>query len=160
MYNPTIMKDIIQAFLNDRKVAIAGVSDKKENFGKSIMTELSKLEYEVHPVNPRCKEIDGIVCVPTVKQLPKEVENLILAVPASLTEEIVDQCIGTPIKRVWMLKGVGKGAYSDKAHEKCKENIIEVVYGFCPMMFFGTGLHKFHLWIRENLGKTPVEYQN
>lgn len=154
------MKDTIHAFLDDEKVAIVGASNKKENFGKSIMTELAKLEYSLHPVNPKCKEIDGIVCVPTVKELPKEVENLILAVPASLTEEIVDQCIGTPIKRVWMLKGVGKGAYSEKAHATCKENNIEVVYGFCPMMFYGAGLHKFHLWIRENFGKIPSEYQN
>ncbi len=50
------MRDIIQAFLDDRKVAIVGASNKKENFGKSIMTELTKKEYEVHPVNPHCDE--------------------------------------------------------------------------------------------------------
>ena len=155
-----MMKNTIQAFLEDRKLAIAGSSNNRDNFGKSIMNELTKLEYEVHPVNPRCEQIDGTACVPTVKELPQEIENLILAVPASLTEEIVDQCLGTPIKRIWMLKGVGKGAYSEKAHATCKENNIEVVYGFCPMMFFGKGGHKFHLWIRKTFGKVPAEYIN
>lgn len=152
------MKDIIQAFLENRKVAIAGASNNKENFGKSIMTELTKKEYKVHPVNPRCDEIDGITCVATVQDLPEDVESLIIAVPEALTEEIVDQCVGTPIKRVWMLKGVGNGAYSKRAHATCKENNIDVVYGFCPMMFYGSGLHKFHLWMRKNLGKVPAEF--
>ena len=154
------MKEIIQAFLDDQHVAIVGASNNKENFGKSILTELTKLEYKVHPVNPRCEEIDGIVCVPTVKELPEEVKSLIIAVPASLTDEIVGQCVGTPIKRIWMLKGVGKGAYSETAHATCREHQIDVVYGFCPMMFYGGGAHKFHLWIRKRFGKVPAEYLN
>lgn len=155
-----IMKQIIQSFLDDRKLAIAGASNNKDNFGRSIMTELIKLDYDVHPVNPRCAEIEGIPCVPAVKDLPEDLQNLILAVPAKLSEEIIEQCIGTSIKRVWMIKGVGKGAYSEKAHKLCKEHQIEVVYGFCPMMFYGSGAHKFHFWIRKTLGKVPSEYQS
>lgn len=152
------MKDTIQAFLDDRKVAIAGASNNKDNFGKSIMKELIQLGYEVYPVNPRCKEINGTVCLPSVEELPKDIENLILAVPARLTEDIVDQSVGTPIKRVWMIKGVGAGAYSEDAHKKCTENDIEVVYGFCPMMFYAKGAHKFHFWLRKTFGKLPAEY--
>ena len=154
------MNDTILAFLDDKHVAIVGASNKKDNFGKYLMTELTKLEYQVHPVNPRCEEIDGIKCVSTVMELPKDVESVILAVPSSLTHEIIDQCIGTPIKRVWMLKGMGKGAYSETAHDRCKVNNIAVVYGLCPMMFYGTGGHKFHFWIRKTFGKLPEEYMN
>ena len=38
-------------------------------------------------------------------------ENLILAVPPKLTEEIVERSVGSGIKRVWMVRGIGKGAY-------------------------------------------------
>jgi predicted CoA-binding protein len=153
------MKEIIQAFVDQKKVAIAGASNNKENFGTSLLKELAKKDYEVFPVNPRCTDIEGRTCVPTVKELPPEVENLILAVPASLTDDIVEQCLGTPIKRVWMIKGVGKGAYSEKAHKLCEDNGIKVVYGFCPMMFFGEGLHKFHFWMRKTFGTLPGEYK-
>jgi len=153
------MKDIIQAFRDDKKVAIVGASNKKDNFGRSLMEELSKKGYQVFPVNPNCSEVKGVACTPTVKNLPKEVLSVILAVPPSLTDEIIDQCIGTPIKRVWMIRGVGKGAYTQSAHEKCKENNIDVVYGFCPLMFLGEGMHKFHFWLRKNLGKMPAEYK-
>jgi len=153
------MKDIIQEFLKEKNVAIAGASDKKDNFGRSLLIELSKKDYEVFPVNPKCKEVEGRACVATVKDLPGDVESVILAVPPSLTAEIVEQCIGTPIKRVWMIRGVGKGAYTEKAHQLCMDNNIKVVYGFCPLRFYGEGMHKFHLWMRKTFGKLPAEYQ-
>jgi len=53
---------------------------------------------------------------------------------------------------------MGRGAYTEEAHQKCIENGIEVVYGFCPMMFMGDGMHKFHHWLRTRFGKLPAEY--
>jgi predicted CoA-binding protein len=153
-----MMKKTIQSFLEDDKVAIAGASNKKDNFGLFIMKELVKTGYRVYPVNPGCQEIDGVPCLPSVKELPGEVQGLILAVPPALTEEIVRECVGTPVRRVWMIKGVGKGAYSEKAHELCRQNNIEVVYGFCPMMFFGKGMHRVHRWLRKQFGTLPSEY--
>ena len=153
------MKQTIQKFLDHKTVAIAGASPNKDNFGKYLMTELDKLGIEVFPVNPIYDEIEGKTCFSSVKDLPAQVENLILAVPPELSEEIVEQAVGSGIKRVWMIRGMGKGAYSEKAHSTCSENQIEVVYGFCPLMFYGEGMHKFHLWLRKNFGKLPGKYQ-
>jgi len=152
------MKNTIQAFLDSGKVAIAGASPNKENFGKYLMTELHKIGKEVFPVNPNYDKIEDLSCIPSVKDLPEEVENLILAVPPELSEEIAEQAVGSGIKRVWMVKGMGKGAFSEKARTICKENQIEVVYGFCPMMFYGSGGHKFHLWLRKTFTNLPGEY--
>jgi len=152
------MKDTIKAFLDSGKVAVAGASPNKENFGKYLLTELIKIGKEVYPVNPNYEKIDEITCYSSVRDLPEEVENLILAVPPKLSEEITEQAAGSGIKRLWMVKGMGKGAYSEKARALCEENQIEVVYGFCPMMFFGGGGHKFHLWLRKTFTKLPGEY--
>ena len=110
------------------------------------------------PVNPGYDSIEGKACCPSVRELPGDVENLILAVPPALSEEIAGQLAGTGIKRVWMVRGVGKGAYSEKAHKTLDDNQVEVVHGFCPMMFYGEGMHKFHLWLRKTFGKLPGEY--
>ncbi len=152
------MKKTIQAFKDDKKVAIVGASPNKDNFGRSLMNELAKKEYQVIPVNPKYEEVEGVKSVATVKELPEGFKNVILAVPSSLTDGIIDQCIGTPVKRVWMIRGVGKGAFTESAYQKCNENGIEVVYGFCPMMFLGDGMHKFHFWLRKRFGKMPAEY--
>ncbi len=88
------MKSTIQAFLDSGKVAIAGASHKKDNFGKFLMTELQKIGKEVYPVNPNYDKIDALHCAPTVTELPAEFENLILAVPPELSDEITRQMQG------------------------------------------------------------------
>jgi len=157
--NPPTMKNIVQEFLKAKKVAIAGASPNKDNFGLFLMRELEKLGIQAYAVNPRYDEINGKACHPSIKELPADVENLILAVPPALSEEITKEAVGSGIKRVWMVRGVGKGAYSEAAHNTCSENQIDVVYGFCPMMFYGAGMHKFHFWLRKTVGKLPAEYQ-
>jgi len=153
------MKDIIRAFVEDKKVAVVGASPNKENFGLYLTKELGKKAYQVIPVNPKYKEVANIPCVPTVKDLPGDVHSVILAVPPSLTEEIVEQCIATPIKRVWMIRGMGRGAYSESAYQRCRDKQIDVVYGFCPLMFYGEGMHKFHFWLRKTFAKVPTGFQ-
>ncbi len=152
------MKDTIQAFVDDKNLAIVGASSNKDNFGRYLIAELLKLNYSPIPVNPKYDEVEGIHTIPSVKELPPDIKNVILAVPSSLTEEIVDQCIETHIKRVWMIRGMGKGTYTEAAHKKCMEHEIEVVYGLCPMMFMGEGMHKFHFWLRKRFGKMPAEF--
>ena len=90
--------------------------------------------------------------------LPADIENVIIAVNSELAEVIIDQFKDSSIKRVWFQRGMGKGSYSEKAAKKLSEYNIEVIYGFCPMMFIGGGGHKFHYWLRKNIGKTPTEF--
>ena len=152
------MKKTIDQFLNDKKIAIAGVSPRKGNWGLMLMQELQKKGYEVYAVNPKYPDIEGSACYTSVSELPKEVENLILAVNPQRAIEIIGESATSPVKRVWMNQGVGEGAFSREGLELLKSNNMEYVYGFCPMMFYGKGLHKFHYWIRKNLGKTPAEF--
>ena len=57
------MRDTIQAFLDSKKVAIVGASPNRDNFGRSLMEELKKKDYEVIPVNPKYEEVEGIACL-------------------------------------------------------------------------------------------------
>ena len=156
--NYLIMKETIKAFIEGKEIAIAGASPKKGNWGLTLMKELKGKGYKVYPVNPKFAEIEEFQCYESVKELPGTVENLILAVNPQRAIEIIDQCSESGIKRVWLNQGIGDGAYSAQGVQLLKDKKMEYVYGFCPMMFFGKGLHKFHFWMRKNLGKVPAEY--
>ncbi len=152
------MKNTIDAFKTSRDIAVAGVSPRKGNWGLMLMQELKKSGYTVYPVNPKFAEIEDAKCYESLADLPPEVENLILAVNPKRSVEMIGQLPVSGIKRVWMNQGIGEGAFSEEGLELLKKKNLEYVYGFCPMMFFGKGLHKFHYWIRRNLGKTPAEF--
>ena len=153
------MNTIIEKFVNDKNVALIGVSQVKNKFGNQILKELTKKGYTVFPVHPSLGEIEGIKCYPDVKALPVYVSNLILIVRPEITEQIIPQLKGSPVKRVWMHKGVGAGSGSLAAIEASQKAGIETVHGFCPMMFLSpTGVHSFHFWLRKKFGKVPAGF--
>lgn len=153
------MNTIIEKFTADKNIALIGVSSDKQKFGNVILRELVKKGYTLFPVHPSLKEVEGIHCIPDVRSLPEEVTNLILIVNPAVTDQIVSQLNDSPIRRVWMHRGSGKGSASSVAIERCKAAGIEVVYGFCPMMFFSpSGIHHLHFWLRKKFGNVPAEF--
>lgn len=154
------MKATINNFIEDKHIAIAGVSRDDRKWGNGLMKELEKLGYTIYPINPNTDEIKGKKCYRNISDLPEDIKSLIIATKPKDTLELVKQVKNSNIKQVWMQRGAGKGSASPEAIEYCKENGINYVYGFCPMMFFGTGMHKFHFWMRKNFGKMPEEFKD
>ena len=155
------MRNTINQFINDKNIALIGVSKNKQKFGNALLKELTKKGYNVYPVHPELKEVEGSKCYSTIDDLPDSVKNLLLVVQPQVTEEIVSQINPQKIQRVWMHKGAGSGSASDKAIEDCRKKGIEVVYGFCPMMFVSpSGMHGFHFWMRKTFGKLPLEFKS
>jgi len=152
------MKTIINDFLNQKEVAIAGVSRNPNKWGNALLKELRKKGIKVYPVNPHAELLEGEKCYPDLKSLPESVDSLIIAVKPADTTTLVKQCPEAGIKRVWMQKGGGKGSFSQEGYDFCRENNIDLVYGICPMMFYGKGMHGFHFWIRKTLGRLPKEF--
>jgi len=153
------MKAIIEKFVGDKNIALIGVSANKQKFGNYLLYELTKRGYTIFPIHPTLAEVEGIKCYPDAKALPGYVTNMILVVNPLATEQIIPQLKDSSIQRVWMHRGAGKGSASAEAIEACRKNGIEVVYGFCPMMFFSpSGMHSFHFWMRKNFGKVPAEF--
>ena len=154
------MKKIIEAFVNDKTLALVGASANTKKWGYMLTKALIKKGYTVVPVNPNYQEIDGMKCYGSVTEIPSTIQNVIIATPPGQSEKVANDCVAKGIKRVWFIKGGGEGSLSDKALEICRTNNIEVVYGFCPMMFFPpVGIHKLHLKIKEWKGSVPAEYK-
>ncbi len=149
------MKKIIDQFVSNKNVALIGVSKDKTKFGNALVKELSKKGYSVFPVHPELREAEGIKCYTSLDDLPENVNNLILAVQPKVTEEIVGVINPLKIQRIWI-----KGSASEQAIHECRNKGIEVVYGFCPLMFFTPGgVHGFHFWLRKTFGKLPPDYK-
>lgn len=155
------MKKVINEFKLATHIAIAGVSrTSKGKWGNTLMKELMKIGIKVYPINPIATEIDGIKCYQRLRELPFEVQSLIIATRPEVTLQLVMEAKDSGIKRVFMQKGSGKGSATPEAIQYCKDNNIDYVYGVCPMMIYGMGGHKFHYWVRKTIGGLPTELYN
>jgi len=119
---------MLEDFLDRKNIlAVVGASREKNKYGYKIYKAVLNADYEVYPVNPNAREIDGKKCYPSLSSLPKKPDVVITVVPPKITEKIVEEAKELGIKKVWMQPG----SESEKAIEFCKQNNIEVVAKMC-----------------------------
>ncbi len=155
------MRNIINEFIKNKELGLIGASRNKNKWGNILLKELMKKGYNVHPVNPNYDSIEGIKCYSSVRELPKNVKNVIIALKPKIVMEVVKECYNAGIKRIWLHKGAGgQGSQSKEVIEFCSRNKIELVHSFCPLMFFHpAGFHKLHFWFNKLFGKLPEEFK-
>lgn len=124
------MQDLIKEFMAQKRFAVIGASDNPEKYSNKIVKDLKNRGYEVFPVNPRLKEVEGLVCFSSLANITCKVDVVDFVVPPAVTEEVLKQCVGLGIRRIWLQPG----SESEAAIAYCRENNLNVVYNVCVMM--------------------------
>jgi predicted CoA-binding protein len=146
----------IREFLDQKRLAIVGVSQRPNDFSRMLFREFRKRGYEVAPVNPAATEIEGQPCFANVRAVQPPVSSVLVMTPPAVTETVVRDCAASGVQRVWMHRATGAGAVSPEAVRFCEANGISVIPGECPFMFFSGGLiHRMHGLIRKIGGSYP-----
>jgi len=134
---------LVQDFLSQKKVAVIGVSDRRETGCNSNYKKFKDAGYTVYAVNPHIKTYDGAPCYPDLKSIPQRPDAVFILASPQVTDQVVQQCVELGIKHVWMhcmmgtKPGLGAGmtSVSPEAVELCKANGITVIPGTCPNQF-------------------------
>jgi len=134
---------LVQGFLAQKKIAIVGVSDKRETGCNLAYDKFKQSGYQVYAVNPRITNFKEDPCYADLKAIPAKVEAVFILTSPKVTEQIVQQCVELGVKYVWMhcMMGTKPGlaasmtSVSQDAVEMCKANGITVIPGACPNQF-------------------------
>jgi predicted CoA-binding protein len=134
---------LVQDFLAQKKIAVVGVSDKRDTGCNLAYTKFKENGYQVYAVNPHMSTFKGDACYADLKSLPEKVDGVFILASPKVSEQIVQQCADLGIKHVWMhcmmgtKPGLQEGAtsVSQPAVEMCKANGITVIPGACPNQF-------------------------
>jgi predicted CoA-binding protein len=147
----------IQEFLGHKRLAIVGVSQQPKDFSRAVFREFRNRGYDVVPVNPAVREIEGQRCFARVQDVDPPVSTILVMTPPAVTETVVRDCAEARIERVWMFRGGGTGAVSANALKFCESNGIAVIPGECPFMFLpgGAWFHRLHGFVRKIAGSYP-----
>ena len=134
---------LVQDFLAQQKIAVVGVSDKRETGCNLGYRKFKAAVYTVYAVNPRLTTFEGMPCYPDLTSIPEKPDGVFILANPKVTEQIVQQCIDLGIKRVWMhcMMGTKPGlaanitSVSQAAVQRCHANGITVIPGSCPNQF-------------------------
>jgi len=134
---------LVQNFLAQKRIAVVGVSDKRETGCNLAYRNFKKNRYQVFAVNPRIAAYEGAPCYPDLKSVPEKPDAVFILASPKVTDQIVQQCVELGIKHVWMhcMMGTKPGlaagmtSVSQEAVALCRANGIEVIPGSCPNQF-------------------------
>jgi predicted CoA-binding protein len=125
------VNELVQDFLAQKKIAVVGVSDKRETGCNAAYKKFKQAGYTVSAVNPRLTTFEDDPCYPDLKSIPEKPDAVFILTNPKVTEEIVQQCLmGTKPGLA-----VGMTSVSQDAVHMCHENGITVIPGACPNQF-------------------------
>lgn len=134
---------MVNAFLAQERIAVVGVSDRRDTGCNAAYRRFREAGFQVSPVNPRLTSYQGVPCYPDLQSIPERPQAVFILANPLVTDQIVEQCVELGVKYVWMhcLMGTRPGlaasmtSVSPEAVERCQANGIEVIPGSCPNQF-------------------------
>ena len=150
-----VTRQIVDEFLAQKTLALAGASRSGKKFGNVVLKELRTKGYRVLPVHPAAPELEGERAYPSLAALPERPGGLIVVLPPSEAERVVSEAAAAGITRVWLQQG----AESPAALASCAEHGLTVVHGHCILMFAEPAVfyHRVHRFIAGLFRKLPAE---
>jgi acetate---CoA ligase (ADP-forming) len=88
-----------------RSAALVGATDHPSSFGGRVFQQMTGFGYrgKIYPVNPRLKEIHGLRCYPSLKELPETPDHVGIVVSVQRVFDVLADCaaIGVPFTTVY-----------------------------------------------------------
>lgn len=100
--------------------AVVGASNNKEKYGYKVMEALLKKTDRVFPVNPKEREILGIVAIKNLFEIKEKIDVIVFVVPPTVTLEV--------LKKNFLKKSLfwfQPGSFDANVIEFCEKNGIE-----------------------------------
>jgi acetyl coenzyme A synthetase (ADP forming)-like protein len=122
-----MMRHGIDFFFNPKTVAIIGASRYPRKFGRVVFENFigSDFRGKVYPINPNADKILGEKCYPNIKDVPDDIELVVIALPAKLVVETVKQCIEKGVKAAIILSA----GFGEIGNKQAEEEILRLTEG-------------------------------
>ncbi|MGZ4299649.1 MAG: CoA-binding protein, partial [Solirubrobacteraceae bacterium] len=83
----------LSRLMHPASIAVVGATDRAGSYAAETLVNLELIGFPgaVYGVNPKRTEVMGRLCVPTVADLPKAVDAVVVAIPAAGVAAVIDQ---------------------------------------------------------------------
>jgi predicted CoA-binding protein len=143
-------RQTIDIFLQEKKIAIAGVSRDPKKFGNIMFRTVKEKGYAPIPVNPKGGTIDEIVCIDSIANLGSDIHNLLIITHKRDTKKVLEEAISKGINNIW----IQNGCETKEAIKIAEENNINLVSKACFLMYAKPkGFHRFHQTLAKWVGR-------
>ena len=121
--------DIVKQILLLKNIAVVGISSRKERPSNYVSTYMKKNGYNIIPINPNYKIIDGLTCYPNLESVKTTIDTVTIFRKPEFVIPIVKSAISIKAKVIWMQDGV----INEKAKNIATEAGLMVIMNDCML---------------------------
>ena len=96
-------------------VAIVGASADRNKFSNKSLLAHRQAGYDVYPVNPKEKTIEGLTCYASVQDVPVALDRISLYVPPAVGVKLLDDIAKKGCRELWVNPGAESPELMDQA---------------------------------------------
>lgn len=133
----------MEEFFTPKSIALVGASATKGKIGNSILDSLVNYDYKgkVYPVNPKVDKIFGHKCYKSIREIPGDVDMVVVSIDLSRTPAVLEECADRGIHSMVIVSGGGKelggerAEYEAQIRELSERHDIRIIGPNCIGMF-------------------------
>lgn len=115
------MANNIEFVFSPKSIAVVGVSEDAHKLASIFFNNLIDAGYEgkLYPVNPKYQELYGCKCYAKVSDIPEEVDQVAILIPAKFVLDVITDCSQKNVKAALIISaGFGEMGQAGKDLEK------------------------------------------
>lgn len=129
----------LEPLFNPESVAVLGASENKNKIGYLQVKALldGGFKGDIYPINPKTERIGGLMCFPSLSEVPKQVDLAILCVSAKKVKQCLEECAQNKVKAAVIFASgyseIGEEGLKEQQliNEIAKENGIRIIGPNC-----------------------------
>jgi acetate---CoA ligase (ADP-forming) len=131
----------LDAFFNPQAVAIIGATKKIDKAGHVIFKNFATnklrgvFKGELYPVNPNEDSILGFKCYSSIKEIPNEIDLIVIIVPAKFVPSIMEEAVFKKVKAAIIItagfKEVGNAELEEQVVAAARKGDVRILGPNC-----------------------------
>lgn len=137
------MVKLSRSFFTDKDVLFVGYSSRNAAYSKEIFKALTDNRIKVYPYNKKENATYDTKVYKKLEELPVVPKTAFILLNKDNTTNAVKELLPKGIKKILFRS---KNQVDPAVLAECEKAGVETAFG-CPMMVYGTGMHKFHAFL-------------
>ncbi len=100
-----------------KTIAVVGASNRRDKFGNKCVRAYLASGWQVYPVNPTEREIEGLPAVAELARVPLPLDRISVYLPPPVTREVLPAIAACGAAEVWFNPGSADGGVLAAARE-------------------------------------------
>lgn len=132
-----ITREILNSVFNAKNVAVVGASNNPDKTGYQVLRNIigGGFKGRIYPINPKSDEILGLKCSKELRNLPEDIDLVVVIVPAKFVPDVMRQAAEKHAKGAVIISGgfreIGNVELEAEVMQIANDNNIAVIGPNC-----------------------------